>query len=101
MRGCQDQIFSIRQVIEKCYERGKDIFASFVDMEKAFDRIPRSKLFETLRVYGVGEHLITAIQSLYSSSKVAVRIDGELGDWFDFKTGVRVVSYLRSYLLSI
>ena len=89
MRGCQDQIFSIRQLIEKCYEKNKDIYTCFVDLEKAYDRIPRVKLFSILKRYGVGYNLLSANRSIYFGSCAAVRIEGKLGEWFDVKTGVR------------
>lgn len=89
LRGCQDQIFSLRQISEKYYEKGKDVFSCFIDLEKAYDRVPREKLLEVLGRYGVGNKLLRAIDSLYTKSMAAVRIDGKLSDWFQVKTGVR------------
>ena len=38
--GTTDAIFTVRQMQEKCVCKGKFLFA-FVDLEKAFDRVPR------------------------------------------------------------
>ena len=37
----------------------------FVDLEKAFDRVPRGVLWGVLREYGVSDPLIRAVRSLY------------------------------------
>ena len=36
-----DQVFSVRQVCEKCMTSGKDVFWAFMDLEKANDTIDR------------------------------------------------------------
>ena len=50
----------------------------FIYLEKAFDRVPRQRLFEVLSEYGVDGFLLEAIKSHYVDSRAAVRIDGEL-----------------------
>ena len=40
-RGCTDQVFSIRQVCKKYLANGKDVFWSFMDLEKAYDTVDR------------------------------------------------------------
>ena len=39
-RGTTDAIFILRQVQEKYLARNKHIYSAFVDLEKAFDRVP-------------------------------------------------------------
>ena len=38
-RGCMDKVFAARQVCEKYLANGKDVFWSFMDLEKAYDTI--------------------------------------------------------------
>ena len=40
-RGCIDQIFMIRQLVKRCLEKGKKMFAMFIDLEKAYDKVWR------------------------------------------------------------
>src|SRR6218665_4137115 len=42
-----------------------------------------------MRYCGVPEELVTLIEDLYSKSMSAVRIEGELTEWFRIKLGVR------------
>ena len=39
-KGTVDAIFIVRQ-LQKFMEKRKDLFYAFVDLEKAFDRVPR------------------------------------------------------------
>ncbi len=40
-RGCVDQVFAVRQIVEKYLGKGKDVFWAFMDLEKVYDRIDR------------------------------------------------------------
>ena len=39
-RSTTDQIFPLQQIFEKSWEYAKDIFTCFVDLEKAYNRVP-------------------------------------------------------------
>ena len=62
-----DQIFALQQILEKSWEYAKVVNACFVDLEKAYDRIPRDKLWAVLLQYGIGGQLLTAIKLLYNT----------------------------------
>ena len=62
-RSITDQIFSLKQIFEKSWEYGKDLFECIVDLKKAYDRVPRDKLWKVLREYGVDGQLLRAIKS--------------------------------------
>ena len=39
----------------------KNVYAYFVDLEKAFDLVPQKKLWAVLRKYDVNGHLLLAV----------------------------------------
>ena len=46
-RGTTDAIFILRQMQEKYLGKNKKLYFAFVDLEKAFDRLPREVITET------------------------------------------------------
>ena len=88
-RGCVEQIFAVRQVIEKVIEKDKVVYAAFVDLEKAYDSVSRSKLWVALKDYGVRGQLLAAVQSFYEEGWVRVRVAGKESSSFQVRKGVR------------
>lgn len=97
-RGTTDAIFIVRQVQERYLEKKKDLWMGFVDLEKAFDRVPREIVWWALRSQGVEEWLVTVIRSMYEGVTTAVRMKhGESGS-FEVKVGVHQGSVLSPLL---
>jgi len=46
------------------WEYAEDVFTCFVDLDKAYDRVPCEKLWGVLLEYGVDGRLLLAIKSL-------------------------------------
>ena len=53
-RGCVDQIFTLKQIIEKVREKKCRVYVGFIDMEKTYDRINMEALWQVLRMYDDG-----------------------------------------------
>ena len=70
-RGTTDAILIIRQLQEKFLSRkdlnGKNLtlFFAFVDLEKAFDHVPRKVLWWAMRKVGVEEWIVRLVQAMY------------------------------------
>jgi hypothetical protein len=54
-RGTTDAIFIVRQLQEKYLTKNKELWMAFVDLEWAFDRVPREVVWWSLRYLGVDE----------------------------------------------
>jgi hypothetical protein len=47
-------------------------YISFTDYEKAFDRVPRGKLWNIMKNKGFPDHIIKAVQSLYINARIKI-----------------------------
>ena len=92
MHGTVDSIFTLKMFIDK-YVKSKPqkhrnlLFSCFVDFRKAFDCIPRQKLFDKLRKEGVQGRFLDVLISMYSNDKSAVKIDNKLTQSFTCHAG--------------
>ena len=96
-----DAIFIIRQVQEKFLEGNRKLYWCFVDLEKAFDRVPREVVYWSLRKRGVPERLIGIIRSLYEGAKTMVRTRYGKTDAFEVKVGLHQGSALSPFLFAV
>ena len=63
-RGTIDAIFILRQLQEKYLAKHKVIYFAFVELEKAFDRVPRKVIWWALRTVNVDEWIVRVIQPM-------------------------------------
>ena len=65
-----------------------------VDLEKAFDRVPREVTRLALRKAGVDEWLVNAVMVMYEGAQTVVRTTGD-SKTFNVKVGLQQRSLLR------
>ncbi|CAK9296894.1 unnamed protein product [Gordionus sp. m RMFG-2023] len=97
-KGTTDAIFVVRQIQEKYLAKEKKHYYAFVDLEKAFDRVPREITRLALRKSGVEEWLVTAVMAMYVGAQTAVRTDYGDSDSFEVKVGLHQGSVLSPLL---
>ena len=101
-RSTMDQIYALQQIFEKSsWEYAKEVNACFVDLEKAYDRIPRDKLWAVLLQYGIDGQLLTAIKSLYMHYEVCVRVTSATTKPFRVSIGLQQGCFLLPILFYI
>jgi predicted GNAT family acetyltransferase len=89
-KGTIEAIYVLTEAIEENIEkeRGK-VFACFVDLKAAFDKVKRKKIWDRLRKKGVEEKLVRRIEEIYKETKVKICIGNEIIDEFETEEGVR------------
>ena len=71
-----------------------------MDLEKAFDRVPRGVVRWALRKLGVGEWLIPTVMALYTEDYTVVRTYAGLSVSFEVTVGLHQVSVLSPLLFA-
>ena len=82
-RGCINQIFALRNIIEQCTEWQRQLYINCVDFQKAFDSINRKSLWRILRAYGILKEIVLT-KSFYNNFTYSV---GHSNIWFAASTG--------------
>ena len=71
-RATMDAIFIVRQLQEKKLEGNQKLYCAFIDLEKAYDRIPREVIFWCLRKRKVPEMLVRLVEMMYRRTRTKV-----------------------------
>ena len=91
-------MYVLRQMVGKILEVQGSMALGFVDLEKAFDTIPREMLLATLRWMGVPEAEVRVVEGMYEKTTARVVV-GELASGeFEVKIGLRQGSVLSPLL---
>ena len=69
-RDCIEQILVIRLLCDYVKKTRKKLYLLFIDFEKAYDKVPRKKLFEELEAVGCGQVFLRILCSIYSCTKL-------------------------------
>ena len=88
-RGTTDQIWAIRQLVEKSLEHRSELCMCFIDLSKVYDSVNREAMMAVLRKYGVPCHMVSLIEQLYAGTWCQVKMEGEVSGRFEVKTGAR------------
>ena len=74
---------------------------AFVDLEKAFDRVPRKVIWWALRKLCVKEWIVRLVQGMYANARSRVRVGEGFSKEFEVKVGVHQGSVLSPLLFII
>jgi sorting nexin-29 len=78
-KSTTDQLFILRQVIEKYNEHGLDLHMFFIDLKQAIDR-----LFASMDKMGIPQKLIRLTRMTMCQTEARVKIDNQLGAPFEY-----------------
>ena len=83
-----DAIFMERKMQKGFQKQDKKLYMCFVDMEKAFDRVPRKVMERAMRKKGLSEVMVRAVMCSYDDAKTRVRMGSAYSKEFEVKVGV-------------
>ena len=100
-RCTTDMVFALRQLQEKCREQNKGLYATFVDLTKAFDTVSRTGLWLILERLGCPPKFLQMVIQLHENQRGQIRLNGDLSEPFSISNGVKQGCVLAPTLFSI
>ena len=100
-RSTSDQMFTIRQLLEKKWDFCETIHQLFIDFKKAYDSIKRSKMYQILVLLGVPKKLVRLIQICLNGSTGKVRVGGNVSEPFMIRDGLKQGNGLSTVLFNL
>ncbi|KAG7296948.1 hypothetical protein JYU34_019852 [Plutella xylostella] len=100
-RSTIDQLFLIKQIMEKKWEYAQSVHALFVDFAKAYDSIDRGALYAILRNFDIPAKLVELIEAATRDSNMQVRVGGEMTEPFPVVTGLKQGDALSPMLFNL
>ncbi|CAH2099151.1 unnamed protein product [Euphydryas editha] len=97
-RGTMDAIFALRQLCEKYRLAQRDLHMVFIDLEKAYDRVPRKVLWWAMKEKGVPEKYVRIVKAMYDRASTHVRSEAGVTGKFNVAVGLHQGSALSPYL---
>jgi hypothetical protein len=87
--------------MERCREQKKDLHIIFIDLEKAYDKVPRDVIWWALQKHKVSSKYIIIIKDMYDNVVISVRTsDGDTND-FPINIELHQESVLSPYLFAL
>ena len=100
-RSTMDPVFAFKILQEKYREKQKDLHMVFVDLEKAYDNVPRDLIWWAMRKRSVPEAYVKVIQDMYRGTKTRVKKRCGRTEYFEVKVGLHQGSALSPLLFII
>jgi hypothetical protein len=88
-RSSMDQIFYIRQILEKKWEYNGTVHQLFIDFRKVCDSVKREVLYSILLEFGISKKLVRLIKMCLNETYSIVRIGKLLSDKFPIQNGLK------------
>jgi sorting nexin-29 len=88
-RSTTDQIFRIREILEKKWEYNETVYQLFVDFKKAYDSVRREVFYNILKEFGVPMKIVRLIKMCLNETYSKVHISKHLSDNFHIQNDLK------------
>jgi hypothetical protein len=100
-RSTTDQIFYIRQILEKKWEYNGTVHQLFIDFKKAYDSVRREALYNILIEFEIPRKLVGLMKRCLNETYSRIRTDKHLFDKFTIQNGRKQGDALSPLLFNL
>ena len=100
-RSTTEAIHVLKRLMEKYRERKNDLHMVFIDLEKAYDSIPRDIAWDSLKARGMSQCYIEAIRDMYDRVSTNIHTPVGLTECFPVKVGLHQGSALSPFIFTV
>ncbi|GKB35206.1 retrovirus-related pol polyprotein LINE-1 [Tanacetum coccineum] len=91
----------LRNLMEKYRKRQRDLHMAFLDLEKAYNSVPRELIWRTLIDKGTPRRYVRVIRDMYDETKTRVRSSVGNTVFFPVEVGLHQGSAISPYLIAL
>jgi hypothetical protein len=85
--------------MEKYREKKRDLHLVFIDLEKAYDSVPRQVIWDSLERRGIPQKYIDLVKDMYGKARTCVRAPVGDTDYFPVEVALHQGSALTRFFL--
>ena len=101
-RSTTDMMFAVRRLEELGRKARAPLFLCFIDLQKAYDSVDRTLLWQVLARFGTPPQMIEVIRQFHDGMRACVRSDdGRCSEWFEVAQGLRQGCVLSPLLFNV
>lgn len=100
-RSTMEAIYLLRRLVERHRSTKKDLHMIFIDLEKAYDRVPRDIIWWVLERKGVTRGYIDVVRDMYEGAVTTIRSPAGETSEFPITVGLHQGLALSPYLFAL